>query len=381
MELDNNNRTALREDPGKRPFWAGVIVRVLIGGLLFFFLLVQLSYIHRGYDRMMRFYGLPKQSLDAVVVGTSSTFTSYMPMEVWNEDGIASAVAATNMQFEGTLVHTIREIRKYQTPKVWIIDLMPFIRGHYAGQEAWNGGDRNLNIRYNVDSMRWSKNRMDLIHEICSDYGLGLRDEIYYNFDLARYHMTKAELSRFGNAVRDLNYGYQHLQREGGEPFDVSVMTEGTEKETPLEGTERKNLDGLLSEAALLKQSGAEVVFLFQPFWFETEEEAGRKTWLCRILSEQGFRFWDLTLEKEAAGLIPDEDFRDFLHFDSLGSMKSTRLISSHLKQDFSLPDHRQDPAYASWNADYPQWAELRGGYLNVDTAAAAADKEKEEGR
>ena len=185
--------------------------------------------------------------------------------------------------------------------------------------------------------------------------------------------MTKAELSRFGNAVRDLNYGYQHLQKEGGEPFDVSVMTEGTEKETPLEGTERKNLDGLLTEAALLKQSGAEVVFLFQPFWFETEEEAGRKTWLCRILSEQGFRFWDLTLEKEAAGLIPDEDFRDFLHFDSLGSMKSTRLISSHLKQDFSLPDHRQDPDYASWNADYPQWAELRGGYLNVDTAAVTA--------
>ena len=95
---------------GKIP-GAGIIARVLTGGLLFFFLLVQLSYIHRGYDRMMRFYGLPKQSLDAVVVGTSSTFTSYMPMEVWNEAGIASAVAATNMQFEGTLPFTSREIR------------------------------------------------------------------------------------------------------------------------------------------------------------------------------------------------------------------------------------------------------------------------------
>ena len=358
---------------------AGIIARVLAGGLLFFFLLVQLSYIHRGYDRMMRFYSLPKQSLDAVVVGTSSTFTSYMPMEVWNEAGIASAVAATNMQFEGTLPFTIREIRKYQTPKVWIIDLMPFIRGHYAGQEAWNSGDRNLNIRYNVDSMRWSKNRMELIHEICSDYGLGLREEIYYNFDLARYHMTKAELSRFNNAVRDLNYGYQHLQKEGGEPFDVTAMTERTEKETPLDGTELKNLDRLFEEAEFLKQGGAEVVFLFQPFWFESEDEAGRKTWLCRILSEKGFRFWDLTEEKEKAGLDPEEDFRDHLHFDSLGSMKSTRLISERLRQEFPLPDHRQDPAYASWNADYPQWAELRGGYLNVDTAAVAALRQQEQ--
>ena len=370
METENNSRR--ERSAGKAP-GAGVIARVLTGGLLFFLLLVQLSYIHRGYDRMMRFYGLPEQSLDAVVVGTSSTFTSYMPMEVWNETGIASAVAATNMQFEGTLPFTIREIRKYQTPKVWIIDLMPFIRGHYAGQEAWNSGDRNLNIRYNVDSMRWSKNRMELIHEICRDYGLGPREEIYYNFDLARYHMTKAELSRFNNAVRDLNYGYQHLQKEGGEPFDVTAMTERTEKETPLDGTELKNLDRLFAEAELLKQGGAEVVFLFQPFWFESEEEAGRKTWLCRNLSERGFRFWDLTEEKEKAGLDPEEDFRDFLHFDSLGSMKSTRLISERLRQEFPLPDHRQDPAYASWNADYPQWAELRGGYLNVDTAAVAA--------
>ena len=357
----------------KKTSWAGVIARVLAGGLLFMFLLVQLSYIHRGYDRMMRFYGLPKQSLDAVIIGTSSTFTSYMPMEVWNEEGIASAVAATNMQFEGTLPYTIREIRKYQSPKVWVIDLMPFIRAHCAGQEEWNGGDRNLNIRYNVDSMRWSKNRAELIHEICQDYGLGLRQEIYYNFDLARYHMTKAELARFDNAVRDLNYGYQHLQKEGGEPFDVSVMTEGTEKETALEGTEQKNLDRLLSEAVKLQGKGAEVVFLFQPVWFESEEEAGRKTWLQRVLSEKGFRIWDLTVEKAAAGLDPEADYRDFLHFDSLGSMKVTRLISARLRDECSLPDRRQDPAYASWNADYPQWAELRGGYLNVDTAAVAA--------
>ena len=376
MEPEKNSRR--ERSAGKVP-GAGVIARVLTGGLLFFLLLVQLSYIHRGYDRMMRFYGLPEQSLDAVVVGTSSTFTSFMPMEVWNEAGIASAVAATNMQFEGTLPFSIREIRKYQTPKIWIIDLMPFIRGHYAGQEAWNSGDRNLNIRYNVDSMRWSKNRMELIHEICSDYGLGLREEIYYNFDLARYHMTKAELSRFNNAVRDLNYGYQHLQKEGGEPFDVTAMTERTEKETPLDGTELKNLDRLFEEAEFLKQGGAEVVFLFQPFWFESEDEAGRKTWLCRILSEKGFRFWDLTEEKEKAGLDPEEDFRDFLPFDSLGSMKSTRLISERLRQEFPLPDHRQDPAYASWNADYPQWAELRGGYLNVDTAAVAALRQQEQ--
>ena len=359
--------------PGFSGRRAGILLRVISGALLFSFLFIQLSYIHRGYDRMMRFYGLPENRLDAVVVGTSSTFTSFMPMEAWNREGIASAVCATNMQFEGTLPHTLREIRKYQVPKLWVIDLMPFIRGHYAGFSGWNEGDRNLNIRYNVDSMRWSLNRTALIHEICEDFGLGLKEELYYNFDAARYHMTRPDLSHFNNAVRDLNYGFQHLQKEGGEPFDPAGMVAGTEKECAPGETELKNLEKLLSEAEKLRGEGAEVVFLCQPVWFETEDEAGRKNYLCRVCGERGFAVWDLTEEREAAGLDPAADYRDFLHFDSLGSLKVTELILGRMKKTGLLPDRRQDPEYASWNADFAAWSELRGGYLNVDTAAVNA--------
>ncbi len=349
------------------------VLRFAAAGLIFLVLFVQLSYVHRGYDRMMRFYGIPKNSLDAAVVGTSSTFTSYMPMEVWNERGIASAVIATNMQFEGTLKHTIREIRRRQDPKVWVIDLMPFIRGHYAGQMEWEPGDRNLNIRYNVDSMRISPERCALIHEICRDFGMGLREEIYYNVDMARYHMTKADLSHFNNAYHDLNYGFQHLQKEGGEPFDPAEMTERTEGETALSGTELQNLEELLLEAQKLRDGGAEVFFLCQPVWFASEEEAGRKNFLQRTVTERGFGFWDLSEEKAAAGLDPVADYRDSLHFDSLGSLKVTKMIADHLSSECQLPDRRQEPEYASWNADYAAWAELRGGYLNVDTAAVQA--------
>ncbi len=354
-----------------------MIFRFLAGALIFAVLFVQLSYLHRGYERMMRFYGLPEQSLDVAVVGTSSTFTAYMPMEVWNEKGIASAVIATNMQFEGTLSYTLKEIEKYQTPKVWLIDVMPFIRAHYAGQSDWEPGDRNLNIRYNVDSLRYSPERVSLIREICQDSGLGLREEIYYNFDMVRYHMTRLEFAHFNNSLHDINYGFQHLQKEGGDPFDPAEMIEGTEKETVLTGTELKNLEELLLEAQHLKEKGAQVFFYCPPVWFFSEEDGGRKTFLKRVITERGFGFWDLTKEKAAAGLDPDEDYRDFMHFDSLGAGKVTGLLEEHLCAECALPDRRQDPAYASWNADYLRWKELLGGYLDVDKRAVQAMREQ----
>jgi len=320
----------------------GFLLRLLAGGALFLLLFTQLSYAHRGYDRMMRFYGIPRNSLDAVVVGSSSTFTSYMPMEAFAEQGIASAVVATNMQFEGTLPYTLREIRKYQAPKVYVIDILPFLRGHYAGQQDWERGDRNLNIRYNVDSLRYSPLRAALIHAVCRDFGMSLREEIYFNIDMVRYHMTRPDLKHFNNALKDVNYGFQHLQKEGGEPFDPEDMVEKTEKETELSGLERENLEKLLEEAETIRKSGADVFFLCQPVWFSSEEEAGRKNYLMRVITERGFSFWDLTEEKEKAGLKPAEDYRDFLHFDSLGSLKVTKLIADHLSAECNLPDRRR---------------------------------------
>ena len=53
------------------------------------------------------------------------------------------------MKICSTLKYTVREVRKRQNPRLMVIDVMPFLRAHYAGTDAWNPGDRDLNIRYN----------------------------------------------------------------------------------------------------------------------------------------------------------------------------------------------------------------------------------------
>ena len=78
MEPEKNSR---RERSEGKMSGAGVIARVLAGGLLFFFLLLQLSYIHRGYDRLMRFFRL-FFALRALAILSATAFPSLVRLSI-----------------------------------------------------------------------------------------------------------------------------------------------------------------------------------------------------------------------------------------------------------------------------------------------------------
>lgn len=65
-----------------------------------------------GYTRLMDFYECEKNTIDVVLVGTSVTFLSYMPMEAWNNYGMAAFDYCTNVQFENALRYSIRDVLK-----------------------------------------------------------------------------------------------------------------------------------------------------------------------------------------------------------------------------------------------------------------------------
>lgn len=170
--------------------------------------------------------------------------------------------------------------------------------------------------------------------------------------------------------MHDANRGFQHLQKEGGEAFCAGDMAD-TDVALPLEGIEERNLERLFETVGSLRDCA--VVFFCPPVYFETEEEAGTKNYVKAEAEKRGYPFWDLTEEREAYGLNPGTDYRDALHFDSLGSLKVTEMLSDRITASFSLPDRRQDPAWQDWSADFAEWEDLRGGYLSVDRAAAGA--------
>ena len=177
------------------------------------FLFIHISYMCRGYDRLMSFYGEREDSMDVVFVGTSVTFSAIAPMDLWDAFGIPACVYATNMQFENAMTYSVREVMKTQSPKLLMVDIAPFVAGCHPASEEWDETNRALFTKFNLDSMKYSFGRTALTWECVRAQGGDLYDFLYYLFDIGRYHTDGMKKRQWDNAFYDVNHGFQYLSR------------------------------------------------------------------------------------------------------------------------------------------------------------------------
>lgn len=322
--------------------------------------------MHRGYTRLMGFYELEENTVDVVLVGTSVTFSSFMPMEAWNEYGIAAYDYCTNVQFENSLRHSVKEIMKTQTPKLIIIDIAPFISQHSAGEFS-DLKNRDTFIKYNIDSMSYSFNRMQLVHEINQESNGDMYSFLYYFFDICRYHTNNPSLEQYDNAYNDVNRGYGYLGKNEGATLDKSTFLHDDGKEKALEGCHEAYLGDLLSYTDQLE---CDVVFYCAPVLFADDrgiDQYARKNYIKRVVEDRGYVFWDLSTDVETIGLDYDNDFWNINHFDSLGAEKITKYLSKRIVDTYDIPDRRKDIQYSKWNEDYQNWISVKEEYNNQD--------------
>lgn len=338
----------------------GLALAVMITGYLF----IHISYMYRGYDRLMCFYGVEKNTLDVVFVGTSVTFSSFMPMEAWGQYGMAACDYCTNVQFENSLRYSIREIEKTQNPQLIMIDIAPFYFNHYAGI-----GD-DLYIKYNLDSMKYSFDRARLTKEINDDKGGDLYSYLYYFFDIVRYHTNKPTLKQYNNALNDPGRGYGYLQRNSN-AVDVDTLVEDDGKEVPLADYQQKYLQELIAEVDKLE---CDVVFFCAPVLFANIDYVHWKNYIGRIVSEAGYPFWDMSKDVQSLELDYNTDFWSCDHYDCLGAEKSTAYIAKRIKENYNIPDRRKDPDYSNWHEDYKEWQNIKESYKDRDFGFCEAE-------
>lgn len=311
----------------------------------------------------MSFYGMEKDTIDVVFIGTSVTFSSFMPMEAWKEYGIASCNYCTNVQFENSLRYSIREVEKTQKPQLIMIDIAPFYYGHYAGVDEWDGETRERNIKFNLDSMKYSYNRVKLTQEINKDIGGNLYSYLYYFFDIFRYHTNKPSLQQYHNTIHDPGKGYGYLKRTYG-AVNLCDLIKDDGSEMLLDDHQQKYLLQLLNEVDRLE---CDVVFFCAPVLFTNSDYIKRKNYIGRVINEAGYPFWDLSKDAQSLGLDYNTDFWSCDHFDCLGAEKTTSYIARKIKENYNIPDRREDPAYNSWHDDYQEWIHIKGTYRDSD--------------
>lgn len=188
---------------------------------IFGWLFVHISYALRGEMSQTRnnlsgYYDLEENSLDAVFVGTSGTFTAFSPMAAWEKYGFASYVFSTNYVGENILAYMVHEAMKTQSPKVVVIDIFPFIRGQRIDNQE------EIRVQCMVNGYKYSADRLKLIWDTFPEE----LDKTSYVFDLIKYHTNVFTWKNFFGAYHNVNKGFNFFEWVASKP---PVMTDARE--------------------------------------------------------------------------------------------------------------------------------------------------------
>lgn len=353
------------------------VITVIVGILLLVFTLIHVTYIHRGYTVLRGFYALPKNSIDVAVVGTSITFSAFMPMDAWHDYGISSYNYCTNVQFLNSLKYSLKDIERTQNPKVILVDISPFVFDHIVSNPDWSADSKALHTKYNLDSRRYSLDRFNLVDEILKDTGdkTTISDYLYYYFDIVRYHSNEINIDHFFNSEKDLNRGYQHF-RHVDKPYLID-LNNMILKDDKTQKPNEKNIYYLKELIDVSKKSKSEVIFFCPPVYFNETKYIRQKNYICEYLENNNCICLDLCDDMDKLTMIYNMDYWNETHFDALGAEKITKYICEYLKKNYDLPDRRKDENYKSLNDDYEIWKGVKGEYGFLDLTSVAADKQK----
>lgn len=302
--------------------------------------------IGESFNNVPGFYAERENSLDMVYLGGSACYRYWNPLQAFESEGIASYNLATSSIQPEFYELLIKEIYKTQKPKLIIIDARAF---QYRAVET----PTEVAYRYVLTGMPLSRNKIDFIQNNVKKY-LG-QDEISYYFDIIKYHrdtknekindQIKMAFKKYENDAK----GFYPRQKIEKKPI---VEKYNTNVKMPISDVSEEILMNLLR---YIKTTDCQYLFIVSPY-METEEHKENFNYIEEIIHNYGYDFLDCNDYYEEMQIDFSTDFFDDAHVNILGAEKYTDFLLEYLKQNYSLPDRRDE--YQDWVNLLPKWNE-----------------------
>lgn len=309
----------------------------------------------RIYNWFGSFYEQKQDSLDAVYLGSSVTYSSWIPPLAWEQYGITvSSLTCPAQPFLAT-EYLIREARKTQPDAIYIIPIQT------------NEEPSDVAVHYVADNMPLSWNKIQFVRQIGEYKGLNLEEQMEYLFPIIRYHSRWTGLTEKDFfAPADGFNGASHYTSFLRTSKNVSSSYRATDRITALPEKLEIALDSLLEycDAEQVK------VLFVQSMAVRTNEYAlAEMNAIKAIVEANGYPVLSLLPTVEEIGLNVAKDYYSAHHTNIHGAVKVTDYLSRYLVENYSLADKRGDPAYSSWDEAYENYtAEYASAYtLDVE--------------
>lgn len=315
-----------------------IIVFILIG-LIIFALLSRIlcpSWIRDDGTTIAikGFYNEPKDTLDAVFVGNSSVYKSVSPMELWKNYGITSYDYSSPEQRIWLSYYLIQECLSYQSPRVIFLSV----------DEAFTEDDATeQSVRKAFDNMKYNGVKKDAIND--KIFNLSNFDKLSFLIPILRYHSRWDSLNPEDLILDEDEYYTIHKGYVISKKQKALVKKEYNNPNISIGPKVNNYLEKIID---LCNEKNVELVLMYVPSpmtWSENKHKS-----VIDFANTNNIRFIDMNGNNQL-DIDWDKDTEDAgWHLNFYGAKKVSNYLGRILKEDYNLPDHRQEDEFSGWN-------------------------------
>ena len=336
----------------------GHIIEVLCYIILTFalcFLFQELTvpkYMSHPYEgAMMAEYYEAETTHDVIFLGDCEFYETISPITLWEDYGISSYVRGTPQQLIWQSYYILLDTLKHETPKVVVFNAMEMKIGEVQS-EAYTrltlDGLKDINYRLKAANLSLKEENESLLS---------------YVFPLLRYHSRITDLNK-----DDFDYFFQRdLISHHGYLMQTSVNPQTEEPfQPPLFDYSFPDIcwEYLHKIADLCEKNDIKLILFKAPTiswqypWYEEWDEQ-----LVSYAKERGLLYINGISYADEMGLDMTTDTYDKgVHLNVYGAEKCSRFLGNILRNDYSVPDGRQDAAQvAAWTPVCKRYHTARG--------------------
>lgn len=283
------------------------------------------------------FLGEPANSIDVLVLGDSESYSSIIPTQMWQQQGITSYVCGSHAQRLSYSEELMKQAFACQSPKIVILE---------------------TNALYRKISFAYS-----------------LRQSLEEFMPVFRYHNRWKTLT-----LRDFDFtvNYNHMEVNKGYWYRTNVKGASTSKymkpSDKAEQVRAKNRRYVERIAQFCADHDAQLILLSTP---STKNwNAKRHNGVSALAEELGVEYVDLNMLREQVPIDWQTDSKDKGdHLNYNGAQKVTTYLGGYLADKGIFTDHRQDSAYHSWDTCAEQFDRM----VKADRAKRAQKQQEKQ--
>lgn len=330
------------------------IVKNIAGSILFFVILIILlllvSHIVEPKNNSQKngiqdyaangILSEPKDTIDALILGDSETYSSFIPLKIWQDYGITSYVCGTSKQKLCYTEEFLHKTFRNQSPKIVVLETNAIFRKF--------------------------------------SYSDVIGNKLKNTFSVFRYHNRWKSLQPEDWSF-SVNYTYVEINK--GYRYNEDVKSASTKKYMkPSDGEQpipSKNISYVQSIKEFCDQNGAEMIMLTTP---------STKNWnfkkhnsMVELANKLGVEYIDLNLLKKKVPINWKTDTRDKGdHLNHAGALKVSNYLGEYLAEKNLFKDKRENSEYSAWNKALNSFNKATSNSLVDDDFLSVSLEEKQ---